>query len=64
MMDGGAFERGRAAVAARSRGMSWAVWITGLPGSGKSAIARAAAASSPRHGEPVACSSSTRCAAR
>jgi adenylylsulfate kinase len=24
--------------------MSWAVWISGLPGSGKSAIARAAAA--------------------
>jgi adenylylsulfate kinase len=33
--------------------MSWAIWITGLPGSGKSAIARAAAAELAAHGEPV-----------
>lgn len=33
--------------------MSWAVWITGLPGSGKSAIARAAAAELQAHGERV-----------
>ena len=34
--------------------MSWAIWITGLPGSGKSAIARAAAAELRRLGRPVA----------
>ena len=33
--------------------MSWAVWITGLPGSGKSAIARAAAAELRARGEEV-----------
>ncbi len=33
--------------------MSWAVWITGLPGSGKSALARAAAAELRALGEPV-----------
>ena len=33
--------------------MSWAIWITGLPGSGKSAIARAAAAELAARGEPV-----------
>jgi protein-L-isoaspartate(D-aspartate) O-methyltransferase len=32
---------------------SWAVWITGLPGSGKSAIARAAAAELQARGEQV-----------
>jgi adenylylsulfate kinase len=33
--------------------MSWAIWITGLPGSGKSAIARAAARELRRPGRPV-----------
>ena len=33
--------------------MSWAIWITGLPGSGKSAIARAAADELRRLGRPV-----------
>jgi adenylylsulfate kinase len=33
--------------------VSWAIWITGLPGSGKSAIARAAAAELRRLGQPV-----------
>ncbi len=33
--------------------MSWAIWITGLPGSGKSARARAAAAALEAAGEPV-----------
>ena len=33
--------------------MSWAIWITGLPGSGKSSLARAAAAELRREGEPV-----------
>ncbi len=33
--------------------MSWAVWITGVPGSGKSAIARAAAATLAAGGEFV-----------
>jgi adenylylsulfate kinase len=33
--------------------VSWAIWITGLPGSGKSAIARAAATEIAAHGEPV-----------
>ena len=33
--------------------MSWAVWITGLPGSGKSAIAQAAAAELHARGEQV-----------
>jgi len=33
--------------------MSWAVWITGLPGSGKSAIAQAAAAALQARGEQV-----------
>jgi adenylylsulfate kinase len=33
--------------------VSWAIWITGLPGSGKSAIARAAAAELRRRGRPV-----------
>lgn len=33
--------------------MSWAVWITGLPGSGKSAVARALAARLGEHGERV-----------
>ena len=33
--------------------MSWAIWVTGLPGSGKSAIARAAAAELAAQGEPV-----------
>jgi protein-L-isoaspartate(D-aspartate) O-methyltransferase len=33
--------------------MSWAVWITGLPGSGKSAIARAATADLQARGEQV-----------
>ena len=33
--------------------MSWAVWITGLPGSGKSAIAQAAAAELQARGEQV-----------
>jgi adenylylsulfate kinase len=34
--------------------VSWAIWITGLPGSGKSAVARAAAAELRRLGRPVA----------
>ena len=34
--------------------MSWAVWITGLPGSGKSVVARAAADAIAADGEPVA----------
>ena len=33
--------------------MSWAIWITGLPGSGKSALARGAAALLQAEGEPV-----------
>ncbi len=33
--------------------MSWAIWITGLPGSGKSVIARAAAEALRDRGEPV-----------
>jgi adenylylsulfate kinase len=33
--------------------MSWAIWITGIPGSGKSAIARAAAAELEARGERV-----------
>jgi adenylylsulfate kinase len=33
--------------------VSWAIWITGLPGSGKSAIARAAAAELSASGVPV-----------
>jgi len=33
--------------------MSWAIWITGLPGSGKSAIARAAAGELRQRGRPV-----------
>ena len=33
--------------------MSWAIWITGLPGSGKSALTRAAAAALEAAGEPV-----------
>ncbi len=33
--------------------MSWAIWITGLPGSGKSALARAAAEELRAQGEPV-----------
>jgi len=33
--------------------VSWAIWITGLPGSGKSALARAAAAELSALGEPV-----------
>lgn len=33
--------------------MSWAIWITGAPGSGKTAIARAAAALLQQRGEPV-----------
>ena len=33
--------------------MSWAIWITGPPGSGKSAVARAAAALLRGRGEPV-----------
>jgi adenylylsulfate kinase len=33
--------------------MSWAVWITGVPGSGKSAIARAAAAALEARGDTV-----------
>ena len=33
--------------------MTWAIWITGIPGSGKSAIARAAAAQLAAHAEPV-----------
>jgi adenylylsulfate kinase len=33
--------------------MSWAIWITGLPGSGKTTIARAAAAALAAQGEPV-----------
>ncbi len=33
--------------------MSWAIWITGLPGSGKSALARAAAATLRAAGTPV-----------
>ena len=34
--------------------MSWAIWITGLPGSGKSTIARAAAARLAEAGAPIA----------
>ena len=34
--------------------MSWAIWITGLPGSGKSAVARAAATAIRARGETVA----------
>lgn len=34
--------------------MSWAIWITGLPGSGKSALARAAAADLRARGREVA----------
>jgi adenylylsulfate kinase len=33
--------------------MSWAIWITGLPGSGKSVLARAAAAELHARGRPV-----------
>jgi adenylylsulfate kinase len=33
--------------------MSWAIWITGQPGSGKSALARAAAAELQASGDPV-----------
>jgi adenylylsulfate kinase len=33
--------------------VSWAIWITGLPGSGKSALAQAAAAALQAAGEPV-----------
>ena len=33
--------------------MSWAIWITGLPGSGKSALARDAAETLREHGVPV-----------
>jgi adenylylsulfate kinase len=33
--------------------MSWAIWITGPPGSGKSSLARAAAAAVGARGEPV-----------
>ena len=33
--------------------MSWALWITGVPGSGKSVIARAAAAEFAARGEDV-----------
>ena len=33
--------------------MSWAIWITGLPGSGKSALARGAAEALRAQGEPV-----------
>ena len=33
--------------------MSWAIWITGPPGSGKSSVARAAAALLRARGEPV-----------
>ncbi|PWU19388.1 MAG: adenylyl-sulfate kinase [Candidatus Rokuibacteriota bacterium] len=33
--------------------MSWAIWITGLPGSGKSVLARAAAEALRALGEPV-----------
>lgn len=33
--------------------MSWAIWITGLPGSGKSAVVRAAAEALEARGEPV-----------
>jgi adenylylsulfate kinase len=33
--------------------VSWAIWITGLPGSGKSAVAAAAAARLRERGEPV-----------
>lgn len=33
--------------------MSWAIWITGIPGSGKSALARAAAAELAARGYPV-----------
>ena len=33
--------------------MSWAIWITGLPGSGKSVLARRAAAELSARGEPV-----------
>jgi adenylylsulfate kinase len=33
--------------------VSWAIWITGLPGSGKSALARAAATALREEGEPV-----------
>src|SRR6185436_927712 len=35
---------GRRVVAVRGGPMSWAIWITGLPGSGKSTVARAAVA--------------------
>jgi adenylylsulfate kinase len=34
--------------------MSWAIWVTGLPGSGKSTVARAAAARLAESGAPVA----------
>ena len=33
--------------------MSWAIWITGLPGSGKSVLARAAAETLRARGVPV-----------
>ena len=33
--------------------MSWAIWITGLPGSGKSVLARATAAELQAAGQPV-----------
>ena len=33
--------------------MSWAIWVTGLPGSGKSTVAQAAAARLAERGEPV-----------
>jgi adenylylsulfate kinase len=33
--------------------MSWAIWITGLPGSGKTTLARSAAAALEARGIPV-----------
>src|SRR5262249_34453921 len=43
----------RAARPARGCGMSWAIWITGIPGSGKTVIARAAEDQLRASGVPV-----------
>src|SRR5262245_3006777 len=41
------------AAASGDSAMSWAIWVTGLPGSGKSHLARATAAELQATGEPV-----------
>lgn len=49
----GAWQRGLLRDQPGAVPVSWAVWITGVPGSGKSAIARAAAATLAAGGEFV-----------